>query len=89
MNAENYYLYRVDGNGDAKIYAKFPSLQMAQISADLLLIKELSFILSEDITRIYFYNEDGTWDYDIITSSGKEDFLKIYPNPKDYVLEHK
>lgn len=88
MSAENYYLYRVDERGDAKIYAKFPSLQMAQMSASLLLINELSFILSEDVTRIYFYNEDGTWDYDIITPSGKYDFLSIYPDPKSYETNH-
>lgn len=85
MSAEGYYLYRVDEHGDAKIYAKFPTLQMAQMSADLLLIKELSFILSGDISKIYFYNEDGTWDYDVITKSGKEDFLLLYPSPDSYV----
>lgn len=88
MSAENYYLYRVDEHGDAKIYAKFPTLQMAQMSADLLLIKELCFILTDDVTRIYFYNEDDTWDYDIMTPSGKEDFLSIYPDPKSYDTSH-
>lgn len=86
--SNEYYLYRVDEHGDAKIYAKFPTLQMAQMSADLLLIKELCFILTDDVTRIYFYNEDGTWDYDIIAPSGKEDFLSIYPDPKSYDASH-
>jgi hypothetical protein len=80
---EYYYLYRIDENADASIYAKFPTLQMAKMSADLLLIKEFCFILSSDFTKLYFY-EDGEWSYDIMTEQGKLDFLDCFPDPKDY-----
>lgn len=81
----NFYLYRLDKDGGADIYAKFPSLQMAQMSADLLLIKESCFILSGDMTKIYFYEpESNYWSYDILTEDGKLSFLDVYPNPINY-----
>ena len=84
MNDHSYYLYRITETGEGEIYGKFSSLTQAELSAHLLLIKELCFILSSDFTKIYFYNEDGTWDYDIMTDTGKEEFLQIYPNPLEY-----
>ena len=81
-----YYLYRLDKNSaDAEIYGCFNSLLAATMSAKLLLISEYSFILSEDMSKIYFYNiESDSWDYDILTEDGKLSFLDVYPNPKDY-----
>ena len=84
-----YYLYRLNkDNADAEIYGCFNSLSAATLSAKLLLIQEYSFILSEDISKIYFYNADGSWDYDILTNEGKLSFLDIYPNPKDYSVNN-
>lgn len=80
----NFYLYRIDESANASIYGKFPSLQMAKISADLLLIKDFCFILSGDFTKLYFYENESGWNYDILTEKGKLDFLDCYPNPKDY-----
>ena len=80
---KEFYLYKIDPDGNGEIYGKFPNLMMAKMSADLLLIKDYCFILSGDLTKIYFY-ENGIWDYDIITDKGKLDFLDIYPNPYDY-----
>lgn len=79
-----FFLYRLDPSGDAEIYAKFPTLQMAQLSASLLLIRSFCFILSGDMDKIYFYDDKDGWDYDILTQKGKLEFLDIYPNPKDY-----
>lgn len=78
-----YYLYRIDENADATIYGKFPTLSQAKMSADLLLIKDFCFILTSDMTKMYFY-EDDKWDYDILTEQGRLDFLDCFPNPKDY-----
>ena len=80
---KEFYLYKIDPDGNGEIYGKFQNLMMAKMSADLLLIKDYCFILSGDLTKIYFY-ENGIWDYDIITDKGKLDFLDIYPNPHDY-----
>ena len=79
----NFYLYRLDPEGNGTIYGKFPNLMMAKMSADLLLIKDYCFILSGDLSRLYFY-EDGIWDYDLLTDKGVLDFLDCFPNPKDY-----
>ena len=79
----NFYLYRLDPEGNGEIYGKFPNLMMAKMSADLLLIKDFCFILTGDMTKMYFY-EDGVWDYDVMTEKGKLDFLDCFPNPKDY-----
>lgn len=81
---EYFYLYRIDENGDAAIFGKFPSLSQAKLSATLLLIKDFCFILTGDMNKIYFYDEKDGWDYDIITPEGKLEFLDIYPDPKDY-----
>ncbi len=78
-----YYLYRIDENGDASIYACFPSLQMAKMSADLLMIKDFCFVLTSDFKKLYFY-EDGVWDYDIMTEKGKLDFLDCFPDPREF-----
>ena len=80
----NYYLYRLNKDGEGEIYGKFISLQMAKLSAELLLIRESCFILQGDLSRLYFYNENGTWDYDLLTSLGKTEFFKVYPNPINY-----
>lgn len=79
----NYYLYRIDEKGDGLIYGRFPTLQMAKMSADLLMIKDFCFILAGDMTKMYFY-EDGVWGYDLLTKKGVLDFLDCFPNPKDY-----
>lgn len=82
-----YYLYRLypEKDADAEIFGCFNSLSEATLSAKLLLIQSSSFIVSEDLSRIYFCNEDGCWDYDIMTDTGKLSFLDIYTNPKDYI----
>ena len=49
------------------------------------MIKELCMILSGDLTRLYFYNEDGTWDYDILTAKGRLDFFDLYQHPESYI----
>jgi hypothetical protein len=80
----DFFLYRIDEQGDATIYGKFPTLSQAKLSASLLLIKDFCFILTGDMNKIYFYDEKDGWDYDVMTQKGKLDFLDIYPNPKDY-----
>lgn len=80
----DFFLYRLDENGDATIYGKFPTLSQAKLSASLLLIKDFCFILTSDMNKIYFYDEKDGWGYDILTKKGKIDFLGIYPNPNDY-----
>ena len=80
----DYFLYRIDEHGDAVIYGKFTTLSQAKLSASLLLIKDLCFILTGDMNKIYFYDEKDGWDYDIMTEKGKLDFLDIYPDPKEY-----
>lgn len=83
VNDNNFYLYRLDPEGNGEIYGKFPNLMMAKLSADLLLIREFCFILSGDLSRIYFY-ENGAWDYDLLTEKGKSELLDIYPSPYDF-----
>lgn len=78
---DNCYLYRIDEYGNATIYAKFPTLSMAKISAELLMIRDYCFILYTN--RLYFY-EDDNWDYDILTDKGKIDFINNFPNPINY-----
>ena len=80
----DFFLYRLDENGDGTIYGKFPTLSQAKLSASLLLIKDFCFILTSDMNKIYFYDEKDGWGYDILTKKGKVDFLVIYPNPNDY-----
>lgn len=80
---DKYYLYRLDTEGDAEIYGAFTSLNMATLSASLLLIRDFCFILSGDLTKIYFYN-NGVWEYDILTEKGRTELFEIYPHPDDY-----
>ena len=80
----DFFLYRLDENGDATIYGKFPTLSQAKLSASLLLIKDFCFILTSDMNKIQFYDEKDGWGYDVLTQKGKTDFLGIYPNPNDY-----
>ena len=80
----DFFLYRLDENGDGAIYGKFTTLSQAKLSANLLLIKDFCFILTGDMNKIYFYDEKDGWGYDVLTQKGKIDFLGIYPNPKDY-----
>lgn len=79
-----YFLYRIDENGDADIYGCFESLSAAKMSAKLLMIEEVSFILTEDIKKIYFFDE-CEWDYDLLDDNGRIEFLEIYPNPNEYL----
>ena len=79
-----YFLYRIDENGDADIYGRFESLSAAKMSAKLLMIEEVSFILTEDIKKIYFFDE-CEWDYDLLDDNGRIEFLEIYPNPNEYL----
>lgn len=81
-----YFLYRIDENGDADIYGCFESLSAAKMSAGLLLIKEISFILAGDLSKIYFFDE-CEWDYDILDDKGKMEFLESYPDPKEYQFD--
>lgn len=82
--SSSYFLYRIDKEGDAQIYCKFPSLQMAKMSADLLMIKDVCFILSGDFTKLYFYeDENKEWTYDILTEKGRLEFFDVYPKPDD------
>lgn len=81
-----YFLYRIDENAEAEIYGRFESLSAAKMSADLLMIKDFCFILSGDMKKMYFY-EDNKWDYDILTEQGKFDFIECFPDPHDYVEE--
>lgn len=80
----DYYLYRIDETGDGDIYGKFNSLSAAAMSAKLLMIEELSFILSGDMNRVYFFNKDRRWDYNLLTERGRLSFLDMYPSPYDY-----
>lgn len=80
---EYYYLYRLNSKGEAEIYGKFELLSAAKLSASLLKIEDVSFILSGDISKIYFY-EDGNWDYDLFTYDGKSEFLRAFPDPREY-----
>lgn len=80
----NYYLYKINEDGTASIYGKFPSLQMATMSANLLMINDICFIVNEDVTKMYFYEDDSGWDYDILTEDGRKEFLQAYQNPLDY-----
>jgi hypothetical protein len=47
-----YFLYRIDSEANASIYGKFQTLSMAKMSAELLMIQEMCFILSGDMTKI-------------------------------------
>lgn len=78
------FLYRIDENGDAEIYGKFKSLSAAKLSAKLLLIRDVSMILTGDLTKLYFCDDSGVWDYDILTDKGRIEFFELYPHPKDY-----
>lgn len=78
-----FYLYRIDGNGDASIYGRFPSLSMAKLSAKMSMIQDVCFILSGDMTKIYFYEKEK-WSYDMLTPRGKLDFLECFPDPQKY-----
>lgn len=82
-----FYLYRLckDLSGDAEIYGKFQSLLAAKMSADLLMIKDICFILSGDFTKLYFYEEDSKeWTYDLLTDKGRTEFFECYPDPRKY-----
>lgn len=85
IDRSDYFLYRVFPDGNAEIYGRFRSLSAAKLSAELLMIKELCMILSGDLTRLYFYNEDGTWDHDILTAKGRLDFFDLYQHPESYI----
>ena len=80
----SYYLYRLNKEGSGEIYGEFDSLFGAKMSASLLKIEDKSFILSGDLNRIYFCDESGVWDYDLLTDVGKKELFYIYPNPKEY-----
>lgn len=84
MTENNYYLYRVYPGGDAEIYGKFESLAAAMLSAKLLLINSMSFIVNEDLSKIYFYNTDGTWECNLLTEETKAKMFDIYPPPSSY-----
>jgi hypothetical protein len=83
----SYYLYRLfpENDCEAEIFGKFSTLSEAKLSAKLLLINYSSFILSGDMTKIYFYDDKNGWDYDILTESGKTEFLEMYPDPSKYI----
>lgn len=89
IDKNDHFLYRIDENGEAKIYGRFRSLSEAKLSAKLLMISEFCMILSGDLTKLYFYNEDGTWDYDILTDKGRVEFFELFQNPEDYIKLHK
>lgn len=80
----NCFLYRIESDGSAEIYGEFTSLSAAKMSAKLLLIRDVCMILTGDLTKLYFYEEDGSWDCDILTDYGRTEFFKEYPHPKDY-----
>lgn len=82
--SEKYYLYRITEDGDASIYGQFESLSMAKMSASLLLIKDFCFILDENVSKIYFYDQESGWYCDIFSSDGRVEFLETYPSPKEY-----
>ena len=65
-----YYLYRVQPDGDNEIYGTFNTLQQATLSAKLLLIEDSCFILSGNFERMYFHSSRG-WDYDVLSPHGK------------------
>lgn len=81
-----YFLYRIDENGDAEIYGRFNSLFEAKMSARLLMIEDVSFILTGDIRKIYFF-DDLEWVYDILDDNGQMEFLEMYPNPAEYQFD--
>lgn len=89
MNKEIFFLYRIFPNGEAKIYGRFRSLSEAKLSAKLLMISEFCMILSGDFTKLYFYNDDGTWDYDILTDKGRVEFFELFQHPEDYIKLYK
>lgn len=89
IDKNDYFLYRIDENGDAEIYGRFKSLSAAKMSAGLLLINELCMILSGDLTKLYFYNDDGTWDYDVLTDKRRAEFFEMYQHPEDYLKTYK
>lgn len=82
-----YYIYRIDENADTKIYGCFDSLSAAKMSASLSLVKDVVFILTDDISRMYFY-ENGEWVYDLLNDEARLSFLDIYPNPNDYKINY-
>lgn len=84
VDRNDCFLYRIDENGNAEIYGKFKSLSAAKLSAKLLLIQDVSMILTSGLTKLYFCDDSGVWDYDILTDEGRVEFFKLYPHPKDY-----
>lgn len=84
MQENNYYLYRVYDNGEAKIYGKFNSLSAATLSAKLLLINNMSFITNEDLSKVYFYNTDNIWELNALTEEAKKTIFSVYPLPSSY-----
>lgn len=89
VDKNDCFLYRIDENGDAEIFGCFHSLSAAKLSAKLLLISDVCMILTGDFTKLYFYNDDGTWDYDVLTEKGKIEFFELYPHPESYVTSSK
>lgn len=89
IDKNDYFLYRIDEDGNAKIYGRFTGLSAAKLSAKLLMISEFCMILSGDFTKLYFYNNDGTWDYDILTDKGRSEFFELFQHPEDYIKLHK
>ena len=89
VDKNDYFLYRISGNGEAEIYGMFRSLSEAKLSATLLMIREFCMILSGNLTKLYFYNDDGTWDYDILTKQSRIEFFTLYQHPEDYIKLHK
>jgi hypothetical protein len=89
IDKNDHFLYRIDADGNAKIYGRFISLSAAKLSAKLLMISEFCMILSGDFTKLYFCNDDGTWDYDILTDKGRVEFFELFQHPEDYIKLHK
>lgn len=89
INKNDYFLYRIFYNGDVEIYGQFHSLAAATMSADLLMIKEWCMILSGDLTKLYFFTESGSWEYDILTDKGRLEFFDLFPHPEDYISSKK
>ena len=79
-----YYVYRVNKEGDGDIYGRFNTLSEAKLSAQLLMIQDMCFIMPSDISRLYFYEND-VWDYDLLTEFGKLELFKSYPKPDSYI----
>lgn len=82
-----YFLYRLDPEGEAEIFGRFNNLSEAKLSAKLLMIEDSCFILSGDIRKMYFYEDNHNWEYEIITNKGQQDFLECYPDPHEYESE--